>query len=103
MTPKHTSRLCEGYLTEKDSDGVLHQMTWPPQSPDLNPVQLVWDEMDCRVRAKRPTSAQHLWKLLQGCWKTISGDDLMRLIERMPRVSKAVINAKGGYFKESKI
>ena len=25
--PKHTSRLCEGYFTKKESDGVLHQMT----------------------------------------------------------------------------
>ncbi|CAJ0940208.1 unnamed protein product [Ranitomeya imitator] len=32
--PKHMSRLCKGYLTKKESDGVLCQMTWPPQSPD---------------------------------------------------------------------
>ena len=101
--PKHTSRLCKGYLTKKESDGVLCQMTWPPQSPDLNPIEMVWDEMDRRVKAKGPTSAQHLWELLQDCWKTISGDDLMKLIERMPRVCKAVIKAKGGYFEESKI
>ena len=101
--PKHTSRLCKGYLTKKESDGVLRQMTWPPQSPDLNPMEMVWDEMDRRVKAKGPTSAQHLWELLQDCWKTISGDDLMKLIERMPRVCKAVIKAKGGYFEESKI
>ena len=31
--PQHTSRLCNGYLTKKESDGVLHQMTWPPHSP----------------------------------------------------------------------
>ncbi|XP_045915024.1 toll-like receptor 13 [Micropterus dolomieu] len=37
--PKHTSRLCKGCLTKKESDGVLRQMTWPPQSPDLNPIE----------------------------------------------------------------
>ena len=99
MTP-NTSRLCKSYLAKKESDGVLRQMTWPPQSPDLNPIEMVWDEMDRRVKAKGPTSAQHLWELLQDCWKTISGDYLMKL---MPRVCKAVIKAKGGYFEESKI
>ena len=83
--PKHTSRLNE------ESDGVLRQTTWPPQSPDINPVKMVWDEMDCRVKTKGPTSAQHL----------NTGDYLMKLIERMPGVCKAVIKAKGGYFEES--
>ena len=64
---------------------------------------MVWDELDRRVKAKQPTSAQHLWELLQDCWKTIPGDYLMKLIERMPRVCKAVIKAKGGYFEESKL
>jgi hypothetical protein len=40
---KNSSRLCKGYLTKKESDGVLHQMTWPPQSPDLKPIEMVWD------------------------------------------------------------
>ena len=33
--------------------------------------------------------------------KCIPGDYLMKLVERMPRVCKAVIEAKGGYFEES--
>ena len=101
--PKHTSRLCKGCLTKKESDGALSQMTWPPQSPDLNPIEMVWDEMDRRVKAKVSTSIQHLWEFLQDYWKTISGDDLMKLIERIPRVCKAEIKAKGGYFEEWEI
>uniref|UniRef100_A0AAZ3PIM3 Tc1-like transposase DDE domain-containing protein n=1 Tax=Oncorhynchus tshawytscha TaxID=74940 RepID=A0AAZ3PIM3_ONCTS len=73
------SRLCKGYLTKKESDGVLHQMTWPPQSPDpqspdLNPIKMVWDELDRRVKEKQPTSAQHIWELLQDCCKSIPGE-----------------------------
>jgi transposase len=66
---------------------VLHQMTWPPQSSDLNPIEMVWDELDRRVREKKPTSDQHsslIW--LREC-----------------KVCKAVIKAKGGYFEESQI
>ena len=70
--PKPTFRLCKGYLT-KESGGVLHQMTWPPQSPDLNPFEMVWDELASRVNEKQPTSAQHVWKPPQDCWKSIPG------------------------------
>ena len=72
--PKHTSRPCKGYLTKKECDGVLLHMTWPPQSPDLNPIEMVWDELDRRVKEKQPTSAQHMWELLQDCWKSIPGE-----------------------------
>ena len=66
--------MSKGYLTKMESDGVLHQMTWPPQSPDLNPIQMVWDEVDRRVKEKQPTSAQHTWELLQHCWKSVPGE-----------------------------
>ena len=64
--PKHTSRLCKGYLT-KESD----EMTWSPQSPDLNPIEMVWDEMDCRVKENKPKGAQHMWELFQDYCKNI--------------------------------
>jgi hypothetical protein len=40
--PKHISRLCKGYFTKKESDEVLHQMTWPPQCPQPQPN---WDDL----------------------------------------------------------
>jgi hypothetical protein len=55
----------------KELHGVLHQMTWPP---DLNPIEMVWDELDRRVKEKQPTSAQYMWELLQDYWKSIPGE-----------------------------
>ena len=101
--PKHTSKLCKNYLAKKESDKQLKIMIWPPQSPDLNPIELVWNELDRKVKAKQPTSAAHRWQLLQEAWQNISPDFLMKLINRMPRICEAVIKAKGGYFEESKI
>ena len=68
---------------------MLHQMTWPPESPNLKPIETVWDELDRRVKEK-PTSAQHMWELLQDCWKSIPGE----VDGGMPKVCKAVIKAK---------
>ena len=70
-----TGHCCvRGYLTKKESDGVLYQMTWPPQSPDLNQIEMVWVEFDRRGKEKQPTSAQHKWELLQHYWKSIPGE-----------------------------
>ena len=68
---QHNSWLCKSYLTKKESDGVLHQMPWPPQTPNLSPIEMVWDELGRRVKGKQPTSTQHMWALLQDCWKSI--------------------------------
>ena len=55
------------------------------------------------MKAKQPTSATHLWELLQQCWQELSEQYLISIVERMPRVCSAVKPAKGGYFDESKI
>ena len=44
--------------------------------------------------------------MLSICWnsfKTVGKAFQVKLVERMPRVCKAVIKAKGGYFDESQI
>ena len=55
-----TQNTPPGYLTKKESDGVLHQMTWTPQSPDLNPIEIVWDELGRRAKKKAATIDQHM-------------------------------------------
>ena len=37
--PKHTSHMCKNYLRRKEEKGDLVVMDFPPQSPDLNPIE----------------------------------------------------------------
>lgn len=37
-------------------------MKHPPQSPDMNPIELLWDELDRKLRTDPPTSRRDLLK-----------------------------------------
>lgn len=38
---KHTSKLCSTFLKQLKSQRTLKVMVRPPQSPDLNPIELL--------------------------------------------------------------
>jgi len=90
-------------LKRKEEAGVLSKMEWPPQSPDVSPIELLWDELDREVRKCMPTNKEDLWKALERCWNQIDSQKLDKLVKRMPRICKALIKAKGRHFDESKL
>lgn len=78
-------------------------MEWPPQSPDANPIELLWDELDREVRKHRPTSESQLWNNLNMAWHQLQSEKLHKLVERMPRVCSAIIKAKGEHIDEKSL
>ena len=85
---------------KKALDGQFNVMEWPPQSPDLSPIELLWDEVDRQVQEKKPTSVESLVRLVKQTWTEISPVVLEKLLNRMPLICQAVIDAQGGYFDE---
>ncbi|KAK4006780.1 hypothetical protein OUZ56_011938 [Daphnia magna] len=52
--------------------GEVIRMVWPPQSPDLNPIEQIWDHVDSKIRKMCNTSKNSLWVDLQTAWDDIS-------------------------------
>ena len=73
----------------------------PAYSPDLNPIEHLWNEVERRLRhlPERAMSKKDLWIKLQHVWNRIELDFLTKLIESMLERVRAVIKAKGGYTK----
>ena len=104
--PKHASGLCKNYLKLKERGKVCKIMNWPPQSPDLSPIEKLWDELDRKIREAGETSfinQQMLWERLQKAWNEITAETMKKLLARMPRLCAAVIRSKGSHIDENKI
>lgn len=99
--PKHKSKLCTTYLNRKENEGVLKVMKWPSQSPDLNPIELAWDELDRQVRKVQIRNEQHLFDVLREACAALNGDYLQKLILRMPKICRAVIASRGHHIDEN--
>lgn len=101
--PKHTSNMCKNYLESKEASGLLKVMKWPPQSPDANPIEKLWDELDRQRQEKRPTSETDLWNIIKDVWNGLKPEILRKLVERLPRICEAIIKARGGHIDEKKL
>ena len=62
-------------LKHEGPSSAVTSHIWHPQSPNLNPFEKLLDELNSRVEEKQPTSAQHMWELLQDWWKSIPHED----------------------------
>ncbi|KNC31247.1 hypothetical protein FF38_14426 [Lucilia cuprina] len=78
--PKHSSRLARNFLSDND----VNVLDWPSQSPDLNPIENLWELLDREVKRKHPSNKRQLEEILKIEWEKISINTLIALVDSMP-------------------
>lgn len=73
-------------------------LSWPAQSPDLNPIEHLWDHVKQELRKLPPAAnIDQLWEQVQDIWNAIDVSTCLNLVRSMPHRLAAVRSAKGGY------
>ena len=95
--PKHTSNRARRWFEENE----ICVMEWPAQSPDMNPIEHLWNELDRRLRASGhlPTNRDEHWEKILEEWGKIDVEVVRNLIRSMPRRVADLVKAKGGYIR----
>ena len=88
----HRSKIVVAFKQKKN----LRTLSWPSQSPDLNPIENLWAEIKRKIHNEKPTSLPSLERCVKRAWKSVKPEMVKNLIESMPRRIKAVIQANGG-------
>lgn len=73
-------------------------MEWPARSPDLNPIEHIWEQLQSRVQARQvpPGTRVELRTALLEEWQAIPQQNIQNLISSMHRRCEAVIRVRGG-------
>uniref|UniRef100_A0A3B4BWB2 Tc1-like transposase DDE domain-containing protein n=1 Tax=Pygocentrus nattereri TaxID=42514 RepID=A0A3B4BWB2_PYGNA len=80
-------------IRERLLETGVPQMERPALSPDLNPIENLWDQPSRRVEARIsvPQNLNDLRAALQEEWDAVPQQTMSRLVNRMRRRSEAVI------------
>ena len=95
--PWHKAGLIRKFLASKK----VKYLSWPPQSPDLSPIENLWKQIKdiiSRIRYRVKNIAQ-MEEALAEVWPQIKKETLLKLNASMPKRLDAIIKAKGGVTK----
>ncbi|GFW43274.1 DDE_3 domain-containing protein [Trichonephila clavipes] len=94
--PCHRTVAAEQLLESED----IERMDWPARSPDLNPIEHVWDFLGGRLAARTlpPVTIRELRLALQDEWVAMPQQLIDTLIFSMGRRCETCLAVRGDHF-----
>ncbi|CAK9821600.1 Transposable element Tc3 transposase [Anthophora retusa] len=79
--------------------GFWGKDVWPPNSPDLNPMDYsVWSILEQKISGKRYNTVDTLKRALERSWDEITVEQCASIVGNFPKRLKKCIEADGGNF-----
>ena len=105
--PCHTARSIREWIEDPTpealrQDGIdwsFELMTWPAQSPDLNPIEHLWDAIERELsRQQAPRGGLNgLTARVLEIWDQMALETVQKLVDSMPECCQEVINSRGSF------
>ncbi|CAF3471855.1 unnamed protein product [Rotaria socialis] len=92
--PSHKSKFAMRWL----KDNNIRLLNWPASSPDVNPIENLWDYFDKELRRLKPMNVRQLQTMIEDLWKSVTCQQCQKLVDSMPRRVKQCVLTRGGTF-----
>lgn len=91
--PKHTSKYTKGWL----SDNAITVLDWPSSSPDLNPIENIWEIIKHKISKMAIQSKSELTTIVEQQFKLVDDSSIQGVIRSMKNRIQLVIEKEGDY------
>ena len=88
--PKHLAAIVTSWL----NGNKINCINWPSFSPDLNPIEHLWDEIERRMKKTSPRNMRELKEYLMRIWKSIVSQVCKKLVDSVPNRLHEVLRMK---------
>lgn len=92
--PAHTAGTTKTFIS---SHNIPVLAGWPPNSPDLNPIENAWAWCKQRVYSKHHNTLDELWTAVQEAWAALPLPLCENLMASMQRRKQICLQRDGGY------
>jgi len=101
--PADTARATQNWL-KTDCPDVIAKDQWPPNSPDLNPLD--YHVLGAMLEAyhkchPKPKTIAELKEVLQVIWDSLPHGPIDKAVKEFSKRLKACVAAEGGHFEHS--
>ena len=92
--PVHTANIVKDWF----SDNNIQVFDWPPQSPDLNPIENMWHYMKRELENYDTSNIIKLEAALQDIWcRGLQLERFVKYADSMPKRIQEVLKNRGGH------
>ena len=89
--PKHNSNAAKDYLISR---GISWWKT-PPESPDCNPIENLWHEMEYVRREVKPKTKEELVHGIVQFWETVDVAKCTKYVRHLRKVLPKIVELNG--------
>ena len=87
-----SGRLAKQFL----ADNNVNYWPTPAESPDLNPIEMLWHELKCFLRCVvKPSNKEELVRGIKQFWNGVTPAKCAKYISHLQKVIPAVISREG--------
>ena len=95
-----TSHMARSTIDFLDHNNIRTLLDWPPNSPELNPVEKAWGWMKNYMKDKRPRSQQELQDAIEEAWDAMPQQTIQHWILHCKSVCKQLVDSHGDTISE---